>query len=155
MKVLFICTENCSRSAIAEAYFKHLCEQNNLSHEVITESAGIAVPEEVAIPEEAQELMKNLELSLEHHVPRQVSAEQVESANNVICMTAEHKDFILKNFAAEAAGENKVRLLLSFLETEDDIDAPHTGDIETFEQCFLSMMPALANLADRIIRSAH
>ena len=155
MKLLFICTANCSRSAMAEAYFKHLCKQNNLEQDVTSESAGINVPEEVIVPEEAQELMKNLELTLEHHVPRQVSAEIVSGVDTIICMTKEQENFINENFKSEVLEEGNVRLLLSFVDNEDDIDDAHVGDMETFEHCFLTMMPALAALADRIIRSKH
>ena len=165
MKVLFICTANCTRSAMAEVYFKHLCTQNALDQEVTCESAGINVKDispiieetdgeatESPIPEEARDIMKSLELNMDHHIPRQVSAEIVEAADAIICMTKEQQKFVTDKFKEESEG--KTRLLLSLIGNEDDVDDPHTGDIETFEHCFLTMMPALAELTDRILRSA-
>jgi protein-tyrosine-phosphatase len=162
---------------MAEAYFRHLCKQNRLDQDVTCESAGIkanviavveknleegetpevvVAPEPVVspIPEEAQELMIALGLTLENHKPQQVTAELISEADAVICMTREQRAFVTENFKEESAEEGKVRLLLSFLDSEDDIDDPQRGDMETFEQCFLSMMPALAALTDRIMRSA-
>lgn len=165
MKILFICTANCARSAMAEIYFRHLCQQNSLSQDVSCESAGINVKDispiieetdgvvESPIPEEASDIMKGLELSLEHHTPRQVSIDLVEAADAIICMTKEQQKYITDKFKDESEG--KTRLLLSLVGNDDDVDDPHRGDMETFEHCFLTMMPALAELADRIIRSAR
>ena len=153
MNILFVCTGNCSRSPMAEAYFRHLCKQNHLDQDVTCLSAGIAVKEEASSPEEAQELMKSLGLSLENHVPKQISEDLVSSSDNIIVMDNSHLKALKKQFPDAVKEKGKVRTLLSFLDSDAEVEDPHRGDIETFQQCFLSMMPALANLTDRIIRS--
>jgi protein-tyrosine-phosphatase len=153
MKFLFVCTANCSRSAMSEAYFKHLLKQNKLSQLITCESAGIRVSDDCSVPDEAQELMQSLGLTLEHHVPKQIDIALVKQADHIICLTREHQKYIADNFPEDSKIEGKVRLLLSFTGQEDDVDDPHTGDLETFQLCFLSMMPALASLTDRLMRS--
>ena len=150
MKLLFICSANCGRSAMAESYFRHLLKQNKLTDEVCCDSAGIAVPEEPSVPEEAQELMTALGLTLENHLPKQVTAELIDSSDHIIGMTADHIDFIHSNFPQS---KDKIRTILSLLGRSEDLADPKRGDLETFQNCFLSMMPALAELADRIMRS--
>lgn len=152
MKILFVCTGNCSRSPMAEAYFSHLCKQNKLD-EVKCHSAGIKVKEESLPPEEAKEVMASLGLSLENHKPRQLTEEIVAASDHIIAMDSSHVDYITKNF--KSFPKENIRLLLSTLGTEEDVDDPYSGDLETFQECFLTMMPALANLGDRIMRSTH
>ena len=155
MNILFVCTGNCSRSPMAEAYFRHLCKQNHLDQDVTCLSAGIAVKEDYSSPEEAKELMKSLGLSLENHVPKQISEDLISSSDNIIVMDKTHVAALKKEFPAAVKEKGKVRTLLSFLDSSDEIKDPKSGEIETFQECFLSMMPALATLTDRIMRSLH
>lgn len=150
MKILFVCTGNCSRSPMAEAYFRHLCIQNKLE-EVSCHSAGINVKEESEVPEEAKEVMSSLGLNLDNHIPRQIDEEIIEASDHIIVMDSTHLDFLSKKF--KTVSKDKIRLLMSTLDSQDDVDDPYSGDLETFQECFLLMMPALANLTDRIMRS--
>ena len=152
MKILFVCTGNCSRSPMAEAYFRHLCKQNKME-EVNCHSAGTNVKEESLPPEEAKEVMSSLGLNLDNHTPRQISEEIIAESDQIVVMDSTHLDFLNKKFKADS--KDKTRLLLSLLGAEEDIDDPYSGDLATFQQSFLTMMPALANLADRIMRSTQ
>lgn len=121
--------------------------------EVTCHSAGTDVKEESLTPEEAKEVMTSLGLNLDSHIPRQLTEEIVEESDQIVVMDSTHLDFLNKKF--KTASKDKTRLLLSVLGAEEDIDDPYSGDLETFQQSFLTMMPALADLADRIMRSTQ
>ncbi len=152
MKILFVCTGNCSRSPMAEAYFRHLCKQNKME-EVTCHSAGTNVKEESLPSEEAKEVMASLGLNLDSHIPRQLSEEIIAESDQIVAMDSTHLDYLNKKF--KSISKDKTRLLLSTLGAEEDVDAPYTADLATFQESFLTMMPALANLADRIMRSTQ
>ena len=149
MNFLFVCTGNSCRSPIAEYYFKQLCKQNNLP-EVTTASAGTKAEEGREAPELSVQLFKLLGLDISSHRSTPLSAELVENADAIIAMGHDHVDHILNNYPAAA---DKTRTLMSLLDSEIDVNDPHNGDLNDFEATFLSMMPALAELGDRVIRS--
>ena len=150
MKILFLCEDNRASSVLAATYFQHLCKQNKLDDEVQVASAGIQTKEELSTPQEIIDILGGLGITFEAQTARQLNAELIEESDSIVVMNNTDLDFIKKNFADAAS---KTRLILSLLGSEDELDAPHEGDIETFEQCFLNMMPALAELLDRIKRS--
>lgn len=149
MKVLFVCTANRGRSAMAACYFEQLCKQNELS-EVEVSSAGLAAREGMPASGYSVEVMESLGLDLKQHLATQLTQEKVDEADLVVTMGDNHQAFIEKEYSAS---NSDVRKLLSFAGKDVDVEDPTEEDPETFAKCFLTMMPALAQLADRIIRS--
>ena len=150
MKILFICDDNRTSSVLAANYFQHLCKQNNLGEEVHVASAGIQIKEDTSTPKEILDVISGLGIALESHTPRQINAELIEESDSIIVMNNAELEFISSNFADAT---DKCRLILSLLGSDEELDSPQEGDIETYEQCFLTIMPALAELLDRIKRS--
>ena len=149
MKVLFVCTANRGRSAMAACYFQQLCQQNELT-EVEVSSAGLAAREGMPASNFSIDVMEELGLDLKQHLATQLTQERVDEADLVITMGDNHQAFIEKEYSADSTD---VRKLLSFLGKDENVEDPTEEDPETFAKCFLTMMPALAQLADRIIRS--
>ncbi len=150
MTILFLCTGNCGRSPMAEIYFRHLCQQNKLT-QVTCHSAGTSVGEDYSTAPEVQLVMESLGLSTTQHIPRKLDETILNMSDYVIVMEKSHLTYLKKNFPG--FDQSKVKLLLSFIGINEDVDDPMDGDLETFQECFLTMMPALANLVDRIKRS--
>ena len=134
---------------MAACYFQQLCKQNELT-EVEVSSAGLAAREGMPASNVAIDVMEGLGLDLKQHLATQLTQERVDDADLVITMGDNHQAFIEKEYTA---GDTDVRKLLSVLGTDADVDDPTEEDPKTFAKCFLTMMPALAQLADRIIRS--
>ena len=149
MNILFVCNANSCRSPMAAAYFNHICKQNKID-DVTAISAGINAEEGDPASAPAVALMDSLGVSLENHISRCITAEIVEDCDTIFCM---EKSQLSDLTAAYAPAKEKARLLLTLLDSKLGIEDPADGDEEMYQQCFLTMMPALAELADRIIRS--
>jgi len=149
MNILFVCNANSCRSPMAAAFFNHLCQQNKITN-VDALSAGVDAQEGAKASDMAVSLMSNLGVSLEGHIARRVNAEMVADCDTIFCMEKAQLAELTKEYPE---AKEKSRLLLTLLDSKLGVEDPVGGDDEMYQQCFLNMMPALAELADRIIRS--
>ena len=149
MNLLFVCSGNTCRSPMAAAYFNFLCRQNGIT-EVRARSAGTSADEGRPASPGACSVMNALGLSLRNHSSARISAEIIDDAEAVYVMTAAHLKSLQKEFKSQAG---KFKLLMSLTPVAEDVADPYGGDADDYNNCFLSMIPALAELADRILRS--
>ncbi|WDE96856.1 hypothetical protein PQO03_02630 [Lentisphaera profundi] len=149
MNILFVCNANSCRSPMAAAFFNHLCAQNKIT-DVAAVSAGAQAVEGDPASKLAVKLMSNLGVSIENHISRRVTEEMISDCEAVFCMEKAQLNELTKDFPE---AKEKARLLLTVLDSKLGVEDPLDGDEEMYQQCFLNMMPALAELADRIIRS--
>lgn len=78
-KVLFVCVHNSGRSQMAEGFFNNLVKEKSIAH-----SAGTRPAEKVNPL--AVEVMAEVGIDIEHHQPKTLTLEMMESADKVITM---------------------------------------------------------------------
>lgn len=92
-KVLFVCTGNIFRSAVAEWSFNHLTEMRGFDGGLRAESAGTDGGhygnEPLVI-----DTLKELGIDASKHVPRKLSPEMVRESDLVVAMGLSHLEFI-------------------------------------------------------------
>ncbi|MBQ9338632.1 MAG: low molecular weight protein arginine phosphatase [Lentisphaeria bacterium] len=150
VSVLFVCTGNTCRSAMAEAWLRHLCERDGLDWTV--RSAGLdAFPGDEA-SEHAQRVIAAAGGDLSHHAARRFSPYLADEADLILAMTHSHLAR-LQQLTPEAAG--KAKLLMSYSQTAPDSDVPDPfgGGQAEYERCFRTMKEAVENLKDSLIRN--
>jgi len=110
--VLFVCTGNTCRSAMAEGMFKKMLEERtkgNSKIEVI--SAGIFALPGISPTFEAISVMFEQGIDISQHYAQELQEELIKKADLILVMTNEHKEYIHKEFPF---AQNKTFLLKKF-----------------------------------------
>ncbi len=138
MKILFVCSGNICRSAMAAEYARRRLASSGLSH-VLVDSAGTLGIEGAPASDEAIEVLRDDGLDLTRHRSRGIGAHDLRTADLVIVMTVGHLEELDLRFPPGAAK----RYLLRAFEPEPsprggapDLDDPIGEPIETYREAF-------------------
>lgn len=142
MKILFVCTGNTCRSAMAAAMMADIAEKNDL--DVLIDSAGVfAEIGEKATPE-AIRAMERRGIDLTGHRTKPLTDELIDMADLILVMTSAHKLLI------EGMAKGKAHTLLEYAGSEGDISDPYGGDDEEYEATASEIYDALVDIAEKL-----
>ena len=110
--ILFVCTGNTCRSAIAEGMFKKMLEERTKGNSKIKViSAGISALPGISPTFEAISVMFEQGIDISQHYAQELQEELIKKADLILVMTNEHKEYIHKEFPF---AQNKTFLLKKF-----------------------------------------
>lgn len=142
MNILFVCTGNTCRSAMAAAIMDKIASENDLPLRI--ESAGLLAEDGAPASENAVKVLAQNGIDLSEHRAKQVTEEMLCESDIVIAMTEAHKQIL-----ASAAGD-KVFTLSEFAGSYGDIKDPFGGDLEEYEETANEIYDFLVDAAERI-----
>jgi len=133
IKVLFVCMGNICRSPTAEGVFRHQVEQNNLTDQILIDSAGTHAYHVGNSPDQRSQvtaIKRNIDLSKQR--ARRVSADDFLEFDYIIAMDESNMDDLLA--ICPAGYEQRLHLFLAFSDcSENEVPDPYYGQGRGFE----------------------
>ena len=119
MNILFVCTGNTCRSPMAEGYLKSKGIEGVtvLSRGLAADGSPVSLNSKTAMDEAG--------IDIGSHISKQITADDINKADKIICLSPSHKALLL----SAGVPENKLYIL------GDGISDPFGGSIETYRRC--------------------
>lgn len=129
--IVFVCYGNICRSPMAEMIFKDLIIKNNKRYLFSCTSRATSIEElGNGLYPSAKEVLIKHNITIEHHIARQITKEDYQKYDYIIVMEEQNKKEVLNIVGHD--NNNKIHLLLEYTnECKDIADPWYTGDFET------------------------
>jgi L-threonylcarbamoyladenylate synthase len=145
--ILFVCTGNSCRSAMAEGIMKKLCESDPNIH---VESAGVAAFNGMRASAEAIEVMKSYGIDISGHRARRLTNQMVKVSDYILVMDNSHRNFMFDRYWR---AKKKVFLLKEFSSSINSnlaIHDPIGQGIEFYEQVANIIADSIKGLKEKL-----
>ncbi len=151
-KVLFVCLGNICRSPAAEGIFKKLVNDNNLSDQIIIDSAGTMGYHEGELPDNRMiEIAASKGYQLDHHARKFQHLIDYEKFDYIITMDDENYSDILRLDTTKKY-RNKIFKMADFIDDKNvtEVPDPYYGDRREFEYVIELLEKGSKNLLSKI-----
>ncbi|MCY7391318.1 MAG: low molecular weight phosphotyrosine protein phosphatase [Leptolyngbyaceae cyanobacterium CAN_BIN12] len=150
-KLLFVCLGNICRSPAAENIMNHLSEQNDLTGQIVCDSAGTSSYHVGAPPDRRMTLAAKQQSIAMKGCARQFTKADFDAFDLILAMDQENYANIC---ALDSAGNyrQKVQLMCDFCthHTLKEVPDPYYGGADGFNQVIDLLQDACAGLLDQV-----
>ena len=149
MRVMFVCTGNICRSAVAEGLFIKLIKDNNLKIDVY--SCGIYAENGDYATYNAIEAARYYDADISNHRATNIRSSQIEDMDIILCATNAHKNMVISMYPELIS---KVYTMKEYADIDDngrnmDINDPWGHDMYTYKKCAQEINVCLENIIDK------
>ncbi len=156
--VLFVCTGNTCRSAMAVAILREILEQDEDLPDIQAESAGMMAIDGASMTEGAAQALELMDIKPKRHKAKRVTQELVDEADLILTMETHHLEELN---AIYPEAEDKTHTLKGYIVHADgfpgdggefNITDPFRQPLEDYIECAGEIKQALLGLVSRIGR---
>lgn len=132
--VIFICTGNICRSAMAHGYLEYRLKQLKKDDAVKVSSAGTHAMQGEGSPRFAKQAIAKYGANIEKHTATTLENANMQTADYILVMTERHKRDVIRRYPEL---EDKIKLLGEYAKDKEyeEIDDPWGYNLNVYENC--------------------
>ncbi|MBO5478241.1 MAG: low molecular weight protein arginine phosphatase [Clostridia bacterium] len=151
MKIMFICTGNICRSAMAHWLMKKKLEDKNIQN-IEVFSSGIYAMQGDIPTQEATEVMEEYGVDLKKHRATPTYKSNIEEMDLILCMTSSHRQNLISTYPNLA---DKIYTLKEYVGIDEiDIKDPWGYGLAVYRYCAAEIDQCLDKLIEKIKSSS-
>ena len=146
--VIFICTGNICRSAMADGYLKYRLKQLGKESEIKVTSAGTQATQNENSPIYAKKAIAKYGANIEKHTATTLENSNIQEADVILVMTERHKQDVIIRYPNLS---EKVKLLGEYAKNKKykEIDDPWGYSFEVYENCAKEIVDSVEGFIEK------
>jgi len=148
IKIMFVCTGNICRSAMADKMLAKRVEEENLNIEVY--SSGTFAENGDYPTVEAIEAMEEYGVDLKQHRATNIRRSNIEEMDLILCATTTHKNMVLQLYPNLVGQVYTMKEYVGDTQNGIDISDPWGYDLAVYRKCAAEIEKIIKKIVDKM-----
>ena len=147
-KIIFVCTGNTCRSAMAHKMLEKMTKEKNKEIEVF--SCGTGAWDEAHSTYEAIKVMEEYNVDLKTHKATHINRANIDAMDAVLCVTTSHKNYIANNYPELKDKVYTIKEYAGNDESDLELNDPWGYDIATYRKCAKEIEECIERILEKV-----